>query len=325
MRSSVAIPDARFLGPVGGAPLSSWARNLAELAERGGYVSTLNHDAQHLTQEILSEQLARLNTRIPHEPLGFVPVGVFEADSETRIWRAARSAILLSCRKVPAGIIVRGDELMIEDRPALGEVPEIEERPGWLRDRGVYILMPDGQIMGRPMVQGAAVVIDTATNETIASIGGYATWASQFDRTRAMRQPGSAIKTLIWLAALDYDYNPNGYISDEPLTFRDGDGWWTPRNYGRETFGLVPFFTAFERSLNVIAVRIADRLGMERIRPYLEGAQLYEFGEPRLSNLSTAIGAVETTPARMAMHGVNSTRDTQRSASASFRWSISNR
>ena len=40
---------------------------------------------------------------------------------------------------------------------------------------------------------------------------------------------------------------------------------------------------------------------MERIRPYLEGAQLYEFGEPRLSNLSTAIGAVETTPARMAM------------------------
>lgn len=299
VRSSIAIPDADFWA-LSEARRFIVGENLVDLAERGGYVSTLNRDAQFLTQEILAEQLARLNTRIPHEPLGFVPVEAFEADSEARIWRAARGAISF----MPEGsrrIIVRGSDLMIEDRPALGEAPEIEERPNWLRDRGVYVLMPDGQIMGRPMVQGAAVVIDTATNETIASIGGYATWASQFDRTRAMRQPGSAIKTLIWLAALDYNYNPNGYISDEPLTFRDGDGWWTPRNYGRETLGLVPFFTAFERSLNVIAVRIADRLGMERIRPYLEGAQLYPFGEPRLSNLSTAIGAVETTPARMAM------------------------
>ena len=299
VRSSIAIPDADFWA-LSEARRFIVGENLVDLAARGGYVSTIRRDAQFMVQEVMTEKLLRLNRQVAHEPLGYVPEDALAGGNKTRIWRAARDAVSF----MPEGawrVVVHGDELLIEDRPALGEVPEIANRPNWLRNRGVYVLMPDGAIMGRPNVQGAAVIIDTATNETIASIGGFATWASQFDRTRAMRQPGSSIKTFIWLAALEYGYNPEGYISDEPLTFRDGDGWWTPRNYGRETLGLVPFFTAFERSLNVVAVRIADFVGMDRIRPFLEDSQLYAYGEPRLNNLSTAIGAVETTPAAMAM------------------------
>ena len=91
----------------------------------------------------------------------------------------------------------------------------------------------------RPIVQGAVVVLENKTGRILAMSGGFSYPLSQLNRTsQAMRQPGSAIKPLSYLAALGKGLQPNTLVSDEPITLppigrgraREQD-YWTPKNY----------------------------------------------------------------------------------------------
>src|SRR6266478_9331266 len=94
----------------------------------------------------------------------------------------------------------------------------------------------------RPVVQGAAVVLENKTGRILAMTGGFSYPLSQLNRaTQAVRQPGSAIKPLSYLAALGRGLQPNTLISDDPITLppigtvgtgrvREQD-YWTPKNY----------------------------------------------------------------------------------------------
>ena len=72
----------------------------------------------------------------------------------------------------------------------------------------------------RPTVQGAALVLENKTGRILAMAGGFSYPLSQLNRTtQTQRQPGSAIKPLTYLTALQYGLQPNTLVLNEPITF----------------------------------------------------------------------------------------------------------
>jgi penicillin-binding protein 1A len=110
----------------------------------------------------------------------------------------------------------------------------------------------------RPEVQGAAVVLENRTGRILAMTGGFSYPLSQLNRvTQAVRQPGSAIKPLSYLAALGNGLQPNTLISDGPITLRPiglrharEQDYWSPKNYDGRGGGMLTLRRALEDSRN---------------------------------------------------------------------------
>ena len=126
--------------------------------------------------------------------------------------------------------------------------------------------------LGRAGAQAALVAIDPRTGDVLAMVGGGDYGASQFNRaTDALRQPGSAFKPLVALAALEGGargtpaFTLASVVQDEPLTVPTPQGDWRPADYDREFRGPVTFREALEQSLNVPFARIGLAIGPPRI------------------------------------------------------------
>ena len=120
--------------------------------------------------------------------------------------------------------------------------------------------------------QAALVAIDPRTGDVLALVGGRDYGESQFDRaTDARRQPGSAFKPIVALAALHRDgdqapaFTLASRVEDEPLSVKTGGGQWEPTNYDRSYRGEVTVRQAIEQSLNVPFARIGLAVGADRI------------------------------------------------------------
>ena len=118
----------------------------------------------------------------------------------------------------------------------------------------------------RPLVQGTVVVLENKTGRILAMTGGFSYPLSQLNRaTQAVRQPGSAIKPLSYLAALGKGLQPNTLVSDEPITLppigggraREQD-YWTPKNYDGGSGGTLTLRRALENSRNLATVHLLD-------------------------------------------------------------------
>ncbi|HEY6992435.1 MAG TPA: transglycosylase domain-containing protein [Xanthobacteraceae bacterium] len=118
----------------------------------------------------------------------------------------------------------------------------------------------------RPAVQGAVVVLENKTGRILAMSGGFSYPLSQLNRaTQAVRQPGSAIKPLSYLAALRRGLQPNTLISDTPITLppigagraREQD-YWTPKNYDGGSGSILTLRRALENSRNLATVHLLD-------------------------------------------------------------------
>ncbi|MFL6741474.1 MAG: transglycosylase domain-containing protein, partial [Sphingomicrobium sp.] len=110
-------------------------------------------------------------------------------------------------------------------------------------------------------LQGALVAIDR-DGAVRAMVGGKDYVDSIYNRaTQAERQPGSAFKLFVYLAALESGMKPTDTIVDEPVTI---DGW-TPRNSTRTNLGPVTLREAFSRSINTISAKIGAQLGFSTI------------------------------------------------------------
>ena len=121
-------------------------------------------------------------------------------------------------------------------------------------DRAVRANAPDG-------AQGALVAIDR-DGAVRAMVGGKDYVSSIYNRaTQAQRQPGSAFKLFVYLAALESGMKPTDTIVDEPVTI---DGW-SPRNAERENLGPVTLREAFSRSLNTVSAKIGAQVGFSTI------------------------------------------------------------
>ena len=119
-----------------------------------------------------------------------------------------------------------------------------------------------------PQVNGAIIVLDPYCGDILALSGGYSFNKSEFNRaTQAKRQPGSAFKPIVYLAALNEGYSPSTLILDAPYVVDQGPGLpkWKPSNYTDEFYGLTTMRTGIEKSRNLMTVRLANRIGMNKI------------------------------------------------------------
>ncbi len=145
-----------------------------------------------------------------------------------------------------------------------------------------------------PGVQGGIVAMDPHTGRVLAMVGGYSYERSQFNRvTQANRQPGSAFKPFVYLAALDEGYTPSTLILDAPFVLDQGPGQpkWRPDNYSNKFYGPSTMRLGVEKSRNLMTVRLAQTLGMEKVAEY---AKRFDITPNLQETLSMALGAGET-------------------------------
>jgi penicillin-binding protein 1A len=146
-----------------------------------------------------------------------------------------------------------------------------------------------------PKVNGGIVVLDPFTGDVKALAGGFNFKSSEFNRvTQAKRQPGSAFKPIVYAAALENGYSPNSIILDAPFVESQGVGLknWKPENYGKKFYGPTTLRKGIEYSRNLMTVRIAKILGLDKILDLSKKLNIYE-EIPEL--LSVSLGAAETT------------------------------
>jgi penicillin-binding protein 1A len=163
----------------------------------------------------------------------------------------------------------------------------------------------------RPSVQGATLVLENKTGRILAMAGSFSFPLSQLNRaTQAQRQPGSAIKPLIYLAALRRGLQPNTLVYDTPITlppidrgYRPGadardiygrgsygrggyereQDYWSPKNYDSGSSGVITMRRALENSKNLVTVRLLDgaiepapQNSLDRVCELAQEAQIYK-------------------------------------------------
>ena len=163
----------------------------------------------------------------------------------------------------------------------------------------------------RKIGQGALVALDR-NGAVRAMVGGRDYAKSVFNRaTQAKRQPGSAFKTVVYLAGIEAGLAPDDVIEDAPITVAG----WSPRNYDGEYRGPVTVREGFARSINTVAVRVGLRAGVKRIRAAArrlgiesrlpaDASIALGTGEVTLLELTSAYLALANGGARVLPHGI---------------------
>jgi penicillin-binding protein 1A len=142
------------------------------------------------------------------------------------------------------------------------------------------------------------VVIEPNTGRVLALVGGYSFSLSSFNRaTQAKRQPGSTFKPFVYATALENGYTPASTVLDSAITLsgRDGEAW-SPENYTRSYLGAMQLRRGLELSRNTMTVRLAQGVGMRKVRETALRMGVTQSMEPVLA---MALGAGETTPLRL--------------------------
>lgn len=133
----------------------------------------------------------------------------------------------------------------------------------------------------------AALVAMRTDGRVVAMVGGKDEGGSQFNRAvQARRQPGSAFKTFVYLAALRAGASPETLMVDEPISI---DGW-EPKNYDGGHRGTVTLTQAFAASINTVAVQLSEAVGREAV---IAAAHDLGIGSPLAPNASIALGTSE--------------------------------
>jgi penicillin-binding protein 1A len=144
--------------------------------------------------------------------------------------------------------------------------------------------------------QAALVAIRPTTGEILAMIGGKGfSLKNQFNRAwQARRQPGSSFKPYVYTAAIDSGDPPTMTVDDAPVSYPMGDGTtWSPKDDDFSYLGPVTLRYALAQSRNIVAVRLAESLGIDRVIAY---AKRMGVREPLEANLSLALGTSVLTP-----------------------------
>ena len=136
-------------------------------------------------------------------------------------------------------------------------------------------------------------------------VGGRDYGQSQFNRVvRARRQPGSAFKPFVYLAALGHgprgeppNFTPASLLEDRPLTIGTGRNAWTPRNYENRYEGTVTVRRALEQSLNAATVWMAESIGYDAV---VRAAREAGFTSPLEPVPAVVLGSFEVTPLELA-------------------------
>ena len=145
-----------------------------------------------------------------------------------------------------------------------------------------------------PQIEGGLVAMDPHTGRVLAMVGGFNYEKSQFNRaTQAERQPGSSFKPFVYAAALDNGFTPSTLVLDAPFVMDQGEGQgkWKPSNSTNRFYGPSTLRLGMERSRNLMTVRLAQYIGMDKVQEYSNRFGIGENVEP---TLSMSLGAGET-------------------------------
>lgn len=138
-------------------------------------------------------------------------------------------------------------------------------------------------------VSQAALLTMTPQGAVKAMVGGIDYAKSQYNRaTQARRQPGSAFKIFVYLAAIEMGYTPDSWVEDKPVRY----GSWSPRNYGGNYLGELKLREAFFRSVNTVAVQLAQQAGPDKV---VEIARRLGVESSLKPDLSISLGTNEVT------------------------------
>lgn len=203
--------------------------------------------------------------------------------------------------KKPADVLSPGDVVPVEEAAPDAKADKAKAKEAAKEaaaSKRIYALR---QI---PKIGGGLVALDPHTGRVLALSGGFSADLSEFNRaTQAKRQPGSAFKPFVYLAALDRGFTPSSLVLDAPFVIDQGPGLgrWRPSNYSNKFYGPSPLRLGIEKSRNLMTVRLAQKIGMEAVADYADRFGITEnlptllsmslgSGETTLLNLTTAYG-----------------------------------
>jgi penicillin-binding protein 1A len=273
LRSGLMGYDRRhgWRGPVHRIPVvAGWGDALGDLEKPAGMLANW----KMAVVLVVERQVARIG--FPDGTLGTLPLAELRW---ARAWQENQS--LGPSVKTAGDVLAKGDVILVE--------PVVENDEGEKYPSGSFALR---QI---PDVGGAIVALDPHTGRVLAMSGGWDYEMSEFNRaTQASRQPGSAFKPFVYLAALDNGFTPATRILDAPFVIDQGAGLgkWKPANYTKEFYGPSAMRLGIEKSRNLMTVRLAQTIGMDKVTEYARRFGVVESMPP---HRSMALGAGETT------------------------------
>ncbi|MEL6162733.1 MAG: transglycosylase domain-containing protein [Cyanobacteria bacterium J06628_3] len=157
------------------------------------------------------------------------------------------------------------------------------------------------RLLGRGLYKNqiALVAIDPRTHYVKALVGGVDSKKSEFNRgTQAQRQPGSAFKPFVYYAAFATGkYTPNSIVYDTSVSYRDGSGWYRPRNYDNSFGGAMSIRHALKLSRNIPVIKVGKAIGMNKV---VETSRTLGIMSPMEPVTSLPLGAIGVTPLEMA-------------------------
>ena len=183
----------------------------------------------------------------------------------------------------PSEVVTPGDVIYVEAMPKTPENP----------NTGAYTLR---QV---PKVNGGLLAMDPHTGRVMALVGGFSYYASEFDRAwQAYRQTGSSFKPIVYAVALNEGYTPSSIVLDTPFMASQGQGlpMWRPDNYDESYAGPSTLRQGLEKSRNLMTVRIAADVGMDKV---VELSRRLGTTDKMLPVLANALGSTESTIVRM--------------------------
>jgi penicillin-binding protein 1A len=153
--------------------------------------------------------------------------------------------------------------------------------------------------LGRSKYQISLVAIDPRTHFIKAMVGGVDYKKSNFNRAMyANRQPGSSFKPFVYYTAFATGkFSPESTVYDSPVRYRDGSGYYSPRNYGGGYSGAMSVRSALMNSTNVPAVKMGKEVGLDKV---IQTCRTLGIKSPIEPVVSLPLGAVGVTPVEMA-------------------------
>ena len=213
--------------------------------------------------------------------------------SLTAPWARSRSTTSLGRARRVARVRLGPEITAVHQVLSAGDVVPVDAR--WTVAEGSLT-----RFIRFPQSRALLVALDPHTGRVLALVGGFDFATSEFDRaTQARRQPGSAFKPFVYLAALDHGYTPASIVLDAPVVIDQGEHLrkWKPENYTERFYGPSTLRVGLEESRNLMTLRVAQDIGMKTVADYAARFGLYE-ELPELP--SAALGSMETTPLDLA-------------------------
>jgi penicillin-binding protein 1A len=261
----------------------------------GGYAiyTTIDKDLQEHARQVLEKGIYRVAKA---NGIPALPADYYTAE---KLYKEQK--VDIKPGKVLIGKIkdVQGGEYVVE----IGDKEFKAEKGELTFEKGDYVFVRFYQAKKElrwevlPDLQGALVALDAKTGAIRAMVGGYSYMRSPYNRAvYAKRQPGSAIKPIIYLSALMKGYTQAHIIDTAPRSFYDPSTGkdWTPKNYEGVEYGYVSLRTALAKSINTAAVNLLADIGFDL--PLQVGRSL---GLELKPYYSMALGSIETTPLQL--------------------------